>query len=191
MTGHVSNALKLTGYTKAENSANIADTDTLGEALSKLQTQIIAEENARAAAIENLDSSSSQEAGTDGLALTLEIVDGKISTLSGSIASNTYDAYGEANKIKGQSTDTADAYTVYGAHARIQNVESAYIKQTDAPGYEDILTTANAQSLYIQKNTEFEYDANDTIKTLQEIISDLNRRITDLENKLLNSTTES
>ena len=45
--------LKLNSYTKNSENSDIADTDTLGGALSKLQTQIIEEETARANTISN------------------------------------------------------------------------------------------------------------------------------------------
>lgn len=48
-------------------------------------------------AIKALNSSASQSAGTDGLALSVTQTDGKITTISGSIAANTYDAYGAAS----------------------------------------------------------------------------------------------
>ena len=47
-------------------------------------------------AINALDSEKSQAAGVDGLALSITQVDGKITTISGSIAAETYDAYGAA-----------------------------------------------------------------------------------------------
>lgn len=40
--------------------------------------------------------SESQTAGTDGLAITVTTTDGQVSAVSGSIAANTYDAYGAA-----------------------------------------------------------------------------------------------
>lgn len=47
-------SLALTGYTKGSDNGDVAATDTLAEALSKLQTQINDEENARAKAIRDL-----------------------------------------------------------------------------------------------------------------------------------------
>ena len=47
--------------------------------------------------IAKLDASESQTAGADGLALSITEVDGKITSISGSIAANTYDAYGAAS----------------------------------------------------------------------------------------------
>ena len=46
------------------------------------------------AAIADLDASVSQTAGTDGLALSVTEVDGVITSISGSIAQNTYEPYG-------------------------------------------------------------------------------------------------
>ncbi len=48
------------------------------------------------AAIAALDATESQTAGADGLALSVTEVDGVITSISGSIAANTYDAYGAA-----------------------------------------------------------------------------------------------
>lgn len=47
-------------------------------------------------AIAGLDAEINQEAGADGLALHIKEVDGVITELTGSIAANTYDAYGSA-----------------------------------------------------------------------------------------------
>lgn len=57
-------------------------------------------------AVEALDATVSQTAGTDGLALTVVQEDGKLKSVSGSIAANTYDAYGEAAKVQGATTAT-------------------------------------------------------------------------------------
>lgn len=171
-------ALKLTGYSKGSVNTDVEAGDTLGSALSKLQTQIIDEENTRSAAIaaeqkaraeaiqqeqtdrataintaiQSLDSEKSQVEGADGLALNLKIVDGKIDSFSGSIKANTYDAYGAASAVLGTTTDTANNKTVYGAHAYAAdiatNIENNYIKQTAAPGYADILTKTAAKDAY-------------------------------------------
>lgn len=57
-------------------------------------------------AIEALDSTKSQTAGADGLALEVVEEDGKITSISGSIAANTYDAYGSAKAVQ----DDLDSY---------------------------------------------------------------------------------
>lgn len=69
------------------------------------------------AAVEALDANVSQTAGADGLALSITEVAGKITAISGSIAAETYDAYGSAAAVLGESTDAATANTVYGAKA--------------------------------------------------------------------------
>ena len=51
-------------------------------------------------AIEGLDSTKSQVAGTDGLALEIVEEDGKIVSISGSIIENTYDVYGTAQTVQ-------------------------------------------------------------------------------------------
>ena len=68
-----------------------------------------------------LDASESQTAGADGLALSITEVDGVITAISGSIAANTYDAYGAAAQALsdaiGTSSDAASADTINGAKA--------------------------------------------------------------------------
>lgn len=59
------------------------------------------------AEIAKLDATVSQAAGTDGLALSVTEVDGKLTAVSGSIAKNTYDAYGAAEAAE----TTAKKYT--------------------------------------------------------------------------------
>lgn len=59
-------------------------------------------------AIEALDSTASQTAGADGLALTIAQVDGKVTAISGSIAANTYDAYGAASTAEENAKKYAD-----------------------------------------------------------------------------------
>lgn len=60
------------------------------------------------AAIADLDATVSQTAGADGLALSVTEVDGVITAVSGSIAANTYDAYGAAAAVQGGTTATVE-----------------------------------------------------------------------------------
>ena len=53
-------------------------------------------------AINGLDSTKSQAAGADGLALEVVQENGVITSISGSIAANTYDAYGSASAVEGK-----------------------------------------------------------------------------------------
>lgn len=72
-------------------------------------------------AVENLDATVSQSAGNDGLALQVVEADGVLTSVTGSIAANTYDSYGAASTVQstviGTSGDAASANTVYGAKA--------------------------------------------------------------------------
>lgn len=56
--------------------------------------------------IQTLDANVSQEAGSDGLALNVVEVDGVITSVSGSIKANTYDAYGSAAAVQGETSKT-------------------------------------------------------------------------------------
>lgn len=61
-------------------------------------------------AIAGLDAEINQTAGADGLALHIKEVDGVVTELTGSIAANTYDAYGAAETaakaVQGETTQT-------------------------------------------------------------------------------------
>ena len=57
-------------------------------------------------AIEALDSEKDQAAGDDGLALHIKLEDGRVTEFSGSIAAETYDAYGAAANVQGATTST-------------------------------------------------------------------------------------
>lgn len=75
------------------------------------------------AAINALDSNAAHTAGADGLALNVAIVDGKLTSISGSIAANTYDAHGAASAAESNAksyTDTELA-KVYAAMVSIPN----------------------------------------------------------------------
>lgn len=62
-------------------------------------------------AIAALDASVSQSAGADGLALSVTEVDGVITAISGSIAAETYDAYGSAASEAAAAIATLDSNT--------------------------------------------------------------------------------
>lgn len=94
----------------AVTTAKIADENVTKAKLAADVQATLDKADAAAQAIEDaidaLDSTKSQAAGADGLALEVVEEDGKITSISGSIAANTYDAYGEAKKVQ----DDLDAY---------------------------------------------------------------------------------
>ena len=78
--------------------------------------------------IAGLDAEVSQTAGSDGLALSITEVDGKITAISGSIAANTYDTYGAANTAETNAkgyTDTKIAQEVTDRNSAISTAVSA------------------------------------------------------------------
>ena len=137
------NGLKLDGVTDAiaaaVNALNATVTNTVGtDGLSLSITEangVITEISGSIAAntydaygaatdaVEALNATPSQAAaaGNGQLALSLTQVDGLITEISGSIAANTYDAYGAAatakSEVIGASTDTKDDDTINGAKA--------------------------------------------------------------------------
>lgn len=70
--------------------------ESVNSALARLDVAAGDVDTKIATAIATLDASVSQTAGADGLALSLTEVDGVVTAISGSIAANTYDAYGTA-----------------------------------------------------------------------------------------------
>ena len=64
-----------------------------------------------ASLIANLDATESQTAGADGLALSITETDGVITAISGSIAANTYDAYGSAASAASAAVAALDSST--------------------------------------------------------------------------------
>lgn len=67
------------------------------------------------AKVATLDATVSQTAGTDGLALQVTEVDGKLTGVTGSIAANTYDAHGAAATAKSELLgDAASDYNTLG-----------------------------------------------------------------------------
>ena len=118
----------------AEIDADVADEAALRVAADNaLSGRIAALESGDASvakqienAIKALDSSASQTAGADGLALAVEIVDGKLTSISGSIAAGTYDAAGAAATAKSEAiTAAASDATTKAATAKSEAIAAA------------------------------------------------------------------
>lgn len=99
-------------------------------------------------AIAELDATVSQTASTDGLALSLTEIDGVVTSISGSISANTYDAYGQAANVLGTSGDTAGTATVYGSLA------SAAAAQSTADGAATAASTADGKAVAAQNDVD-------------------------------------
>ena len=78
-----------------------------------------------AAAINALDSTASHASDDDGLSLEVAIVDGKLTSISGSIAAGRYDSHGSANAALDEAKSYADTELakVYAAMESIPNSE--------------------------------------------------------------------
>ena len=81
-------------------------------------------------AIAGLDAEINQEAGADGLALHIKEVDGVITELTGSIAANTYDAYGSAAQALTDAKAHSDANLAAAKEHSDKNLVAAN-KHTD------------------------------------------------------------
>lgn len=85
------------------------------------------------AKVQSLDGTAEHEAGADGLALSVTTTDGIVTAISGSIAANTYDAYGAAAAVQGETTHTvAEAYALADAAQTADEVAAAVKKEEDA-----------------------------------------------------------
>lgn len=78
--------LKLTDYSKGSDSGAVATTDTINQAISKLENQVDAEAAARADAIEALDYTDTASAKT--FVTSVSEADGVVSTTKGTITSS-------------------------------------------------------------------------------------------------------
>jgi hypothetical protein len=89
--------------------------------------------------IKALDSTKAQAAGADGLALSITQTDGVITSISGSIAAETYDTYGAAKAVQGETTHTvAEAYALADAAQTADEVTTAISNAIGALDKEDI-----------------------------------------------------
>ena len=96
--GSVLNAVKTKAVEGSYDAGTIHAEGTIGHAI----------QNTSAAAINALDATVSKTAGTDGLALEVVEENGKLVSVTGSIAPNTYDAYGAADSAKGAIENKLD-----------------------------------------------------------------------------------
>ena len=122
-------------------------------------------------AIKALDSSKSQTAGADGLALSVTLTDGKVTALSGSIAANTYDAYGAAAAAKTYAENQAAAAE---SAAKTHAEEKATAAESAAKAYAEQKAAA-AQEAAEGKVTAL---ANGQVKTNKEAIDAINNTTT-------------
>lgn len=111
--GHVAGADEI--YDDTQSKLQSAINADVAEDISDLQ-EIVGEGSVDTRienAIKALDAEKSQTAGADGLALSITETDGKITSISGSIATDTYDSYGSASAA--QEAAATDATTKVNA----------------------------------------------------------------------------
>ena len=123
-------SIKLNGYSRdAENNNDIAATDTLGVALSKLQTQIIEEESARKTAINNLDSTITSDKSEVITSITQ--VDGKITNAGKARVGELYLTGWTIGDNTADNTPIADTDTVFKAFGKAQRQINAHKNAID------------------------------------------------------------
>ena len=116
-------------------AGSIGTTELAGSAVT---TAKIADDAVTAdkVAISAHSEANAESAGDDGLLISVTTTDGQVSAVTGSIAANTYDAYGDAAQAKadviGASGDASSANTVYGAKAYADGVATAAVEALDS-----------------------------------------------------------
>ena len=135
-------------------------------------------ENTITNAINKLDATANHSAGSDGLALNVTQEDGKITSISGSIAANTYDAHGAAATVKseviGVSGDTATADTIYGAKAAAKAAkDAADAAQADIDAFFSAADTGTEALDTLKEIQDFLESDDGTVQTLLDNVDNL------------------
>jgi hypothetical protein len=170
-------SLKLDGYTKSNDNTDVAAEDTLAEALSKLQTQINDEENARAQAIRDLlggeeinaafdtikeisDWLAGNDSGADGVIDAIATLTGE-EDVNGSVKQQikaVVDTLGTAASKNEEDFATSDVletttfdYIVPTAHIMPAEGEEIEGEEPDPNGADDLLQ--NEEEVVVTKQT--------------------------------------
>lgn len=144
-------SLALTGYNLNNNGTSVAaisSTDSINTAIQRLEYRLNDEITNRENAVDSLDANISNTVGSDGLSLSVTEENGVITSISGSIAAETYDAYGAASAIIGESTDDSSANTINGVKAYInEKTIATYTPMINDPENPDeMIPDPNAES---------------------------------------------
>ena len=133
---------KITANTTAINVLN-GDVETVGSVDKKINDKV-----------KGLASTVSQDAAEANGQLTLTVVqnNGTLESVSGSIKANTYDTYGAAAAVLGETSDTAENKTVYGAFAA---AAAAQTSADNAASTITKLTSDGAVATETQTNGKF------------------------------------
>ena len=133
---------KITANTTAINVLN-GGVETVGSVDKKINDKIV-----------GLVSTVSQDAAEANgqLALTVVQNNGTLKSVSGSIKANTYDTYGAAAAVLGETSDTAENKTVYGAFAA---AAAAQTSADNAASAITKLTSDGAVATETQTNGKF------------------------------------
>ena len=166
--------LQLSSYNKATDSSDIAATDTLGQALSKLQTQISAEETR----INNLELDESATAGS--YISSIKQVDGQVSfgtTALPSVTDNAVD--GQYVSAVSESNGKISVSRVALPSVADNAVNNQYVSAVSESNGKISVSRAALPDYSSYWNTIEEQGR--TIEGLVKTIEDLTKRIVDLE----------
>jgi hypothetical protein len=125
-TDKLSEAIK-TSLGKADTALQSSDLTDINKDIADIKESLGeggSVESQITTAIEGLDATVSQEAGDDGLAIEVVEEDGKLKSVTASIAAETYDAYGSASTVQDNLDDFVDSIT-FATDAQIAQLWSA------------------------------------------------------------------
>ena len=133
--------LKLTDYTKGSDSGSVAATDSINEAVAKLENQIDAEKDARAAALDALDASS--VSGASKVVIDVTQDNGKITATAENLTGVKLDGYQEA----AATGDVASTDTLGEALGKLQKTIHEMDKAADAEDGKVVTTVSEVDGV--------------------------------------------
>jgi len=139
--------LKLTEYAKGSDSGSVVSTDSINQAIAKLENQIDAEEDAREAAIEALDYNLA--ADDNKVLVSLNQTDGAVSGTSVNISGIKLAGYAEASSV----ADVATGDTLGEALGKLQKTIHEMDKAASAENGKVVTTVSESDGVVSETKT--------------------------------------